>query len=125
MWKDFKAFAFKGNLIDLAIAVVIGGAFGKIVSALVTAIIVPLVGALVGGINLSQMAWWVGDAPIAYGLFLQACLDFLIIAFSIFFVIRLGTKAGLFPKKEEPPAVEGPSEVELLAEIRDLLKEKE
>jgi large conductance mechanosensitive channel len=125
MWKDFKEFAFKSNLVDLAIAVVIGGAFGKIVSSLVTAIILPLVGALVGGVNLSQLVWWVGDAPIAYGLFLQACLDFLIIAFSIFLVVRFGTKAGLFLKKEEPLVVEGPSEVELLAEIRDLLKEKE
>jgi len=125
MWKDFKAFAFKGNLVDLAIAVVIGGAFGKIVTALVTSIIIPLVGALFGGINLSQLVWWVGDAPIAYGLFLQACIDFLIIAFSIFMAIKLGTKAGLFAKKEEPVVVEGPSEIELLAEIRDLLKEKE
>jgi large conductance mechanosensitive channel len=125
MWKDFKAFAFKGNLIDLAIAVVIGGAFGKIVSSLVTDIILPLVGVLVGGINLADLKATVGDAEVTYGIFLQTCIDFLIIAFSIFLVIRIGTKAGLFPKKEEPPAVAGPSEVELLAEIRDLLKEKE
>ena len=125
MWKDFKAFAFKSNLVDLAIAVVIGGAFGKIVSSLVTDIILPLVGVLVGGINLAEMKATVGDADVTYGIFLQTCLDFLIIAFSIFLVIRIGTKAGLFPKKEEPPAVEGPSETELLAEIRDLLKEKE
>lgn len=125
MWKDFKAFAFKGNLIDLAIAVVIGAAFGKIVSALVQSIIMPLVGALMGGINLTSLVWYVGEAPIAYGFFLQACIDFLIIAFAIFLAIRLGTKAGLLPKKEEPPAVVGPNEVELLTEIRDLLKEKE
>lgn len=125
MWKDFKAFAFKSNLVDLAIAVVIGGAFGKIVSSLVNDIILPLVGVLVGGINLADLKATVGDAEVTYGIFLQTCLDFLIIAFSIFMVIRIGTKAGLFAKKEEPPAVEGPSEVELLAEIRDLLKEKE
>ena len=125
MWKDFKEFAFKSNLVDLAIAVVIGGAFGKIVSSLVKDIILPLVGVLVGGINLAEMKATVGDAEVTYGIFLQTCLDFLIIAFSIFLVIRVGTKAGLFPKKETPPVVEGPSEVELLAEIRDLLKEKE
>lgn len=125
MWKDFKAFAFKSNLVDLAIAVVIGGAFGKIVSSLVNDIILPLVGVLVGGINLADLKATVGDAEVTYGIFLQTCLDFLIIAFSIFMVIRIGTKAGLFAKKEEPPAVEGPSEVDLLAEIRDLLKEKE
>ena len=112
-------------MIDLAIAVVIGGAFGKIVASLVADIIMPVVGALVGGTDLSKLVWKVGSAPIAYGNFLQTCIDFLIIAFSIFLVIRIGTKAGLFPKKEEPPAVTGPSEVELLAEIRDLLKEKE
>jgi large conductance mechanosensitive channel len=125
MWKDFKEFAFKSNLVDLAIAVVIGGAFGKIVSSLVTDIILPFVGALIGGTDLAELHATVGDAKIAYGNFFQTCIDFLIIAFSIFVVIRLGTKAGLFPKKEEPPAVEGPSEVELLTEIRDLLKEKE
>ena len=125
MWKEFKAFALKGNVIDLAVAVVIGGAFGKIVSSLVTDIILPLVGVLVGGINLADMKTTVGDAEVTYGIFLQTCIDFLIIAFSIFLVIRIGTKAGLFPKKEEAPAVAGPSEVELLAEIRDLLKEKE
>lgn len=125
MWKDFKAFAFKSNLVDLAIAVVIGGAFGKIVASLVSDIILPLVGALVGGTNLAEMSVTVGEAVIKYGIFFQTCIDFLIIAFSIFMVIKIGTKAGLFAKKEEPVVVEGPSEIELLAEIRDLLKEKE
>lgn len=125
MWKDFKAFAFKSNLVDLAIAVVIGGAFGKIVSSLVADIIMPLVGVLVGGTDLVNLRATVGDAVITYGIFLQSCLDFLIIAFSIFMVIKIGTKAGLFAKKEEPVVVEGPNEIELLAEIRDLLKEKE
>jgi len=125
MWKDFKAFAFKGNLVDLAIAVVIGGAFGKIVTSLVADIIMPLVGILIGGTNLADLEATVGEASITYGNFFQTCIDFLIIAFSIFMVIKLGTKAGLFAKKEEPVVVEGPSEIELLAEIRDLLKEKE
>ncbi len=125
MWKDFKAFAFKGNLVDLAIAVVIGGAFGKIVTSLVADIIMPLVGVIIGGTNLVDMKATVGEASITYGNFLQTCIDFLIIAFSIFMVVKIGTKAGLFAKKEEPVVVEGPSEIELLAEIRDLLKEKE
>jgi large conductance mechanosensitive channel len=125
MWKDFKAFAFKGNLVDLAIAVVIGGAFGKIVTSLVADIIMPLVGILIGGTDLTNLKATVGDASIAYGNFLQTCIDFLIIAFCIFMVIRVGTKAGLFAKKEEPAVVEGPSEIEVLSEIRDLLKEKE
>lgn len=125
MWKDFKEFAFKSNLVDLAIAVVIGGAFGKIVASLVSDIILPLVGALIGGTDLAKLQATVGDAVIAYGNFFQTCIDFIIIAFSIFMVVKIGTKAGLFAKKEEPVAVEGPSEIELLAEIRDLLKEKE
>jgi len=105
--------------------VVIGTAFGKIVTSLVADIIMPVVGALLGGTDLSKMVWIVGNAPITYGNFLQTCIDFLIIAFSIFLVVKFGTKAGLFAKKEEPVVVEGPSEIELLAEIRDLLKEKE
>lgn len=125
MWKDFKEFAFKSNLVDLAIAVVIGGAFGKIVTSLVSDIILPLVGALIGGTNLAELHATVGEATIEYGNFFQTCIDFLIIAFSIYMVIKIGTKAGLFAKKEEPVLVEGPSEIELLAEIRDLLKEKE
>jgi len=124
MWKDFKAFAFKGNLVDLAIAVVIGSAFGKIVTSLVSDIIMPLVGILIGGTNLVDLKATVGEASIMYGSFFQTCIDFLIIAFSIFMVVKIGTKAGLFAKKEEPVVVEGPSEIELLAEIRDLMKEK-
>lgn len=124
MWKDFKAFAFKGNMIDLAVAVVVGGAFGKIVSALVANIITPLIGILVGGIDLKSLTATVGKAQLEYGLFLQSCVDFLIIAFSIFLFIRLISKTGILPKKEEPKAPEGPTEAELLAEIRDLLKER-
>ena len=124
MWKDFKAFAFKGNLIDLAVAVVIGGAFGKIVASLVADIITPLIGILVGGVNLTELKATVGAATLNYGLFLQACIDFLIIAFCIFLFIRLFTKARILPEKEEPKAPEGPTETELLTEIRDLLKER-
>jgi len=125
MWKDFKTFAFKGNLIDLAVAVVIGTAFGAIVKSLVEDIIMPLIGLLVGGINLASLEIGIGDAFVKYGIFLQACLNFLIIAFSIFLFIRLFTKARILPPKEEPKAPEGPTETELLTEIRDLLKERQ
>jgi len=126
MWKDFKAFAFKGNLIDLAVAVVIGAAFGRIITALVDNIIMPLIGMLLGGTDLTSLAVSVGRANLTYGFFLQECLNFLIIAFAIFLAIRMLAKAGLFAKKEEPaPAPDpGPTEAELLTEIRDLLKEK-
>ena len=124
MWKEFKAFAFKGNLIDLAVAVVIGGAFGRIVTSLVNDVITPLLGMVAGGVNLTTLSFGAGDAQIMYGNFLQACIDFLIIAFCIFLFIRLFTKARILPKKEEPKAPEGPTEAELLAEIRDLLKER-
>ena len=124
MWKDFKDFAFRGNVIDLAVAVVIGGAFGAIITSFVNDIITPFIGVLLGGRSVSDLAYQVGDATIAYGNFLQQCINFLIIAFSIFLVIRMGTKSGVLKKKEEPPAPVGPSETDLLTEIRDLLKEK-
>ena len=125
MFKDFKTFAFKGNLIDLAVAVVIGGAFGRIVTSLVNDVITPLLGLVVGGVNLTTLSVGAGDAQVMYGNFLQACIDFLIIAFCIFLFIRLFTKARILPQKEEPQAPEGPTEAELLTEIRDLLKERQ
>ncbi|MCZ2259116.1 large conductance mechanosensitive channel protein MscL [Sporosarcina sp. G11-34] len=122
MWKDFKEFAFQGNVFDLAVAVVIGAAFGKIVSSLVENIITPLIGMLSGGIDFSGMHKKVGDSDFTYGVFLQSIIDFLIVAIVIFFVIRLLSK---FKKKEE--AVEEVVEIDaqevLLTEIRDLLKE--
>lgn len=124
MWKDFKEFAFKGNVFDLAVAVVIGAAFGKIVSSLVENIITPLIGAISGGIDFSGLSQPIGDAEITYGAFIQSIIDFLIVAFVIFMVIRLLSK---FKKKEEPVEVEVVEEVNaqeaLLTEIRDLLKE--
>lgn len=130
MLKEFKKFALKGNVVDLAIGVIIGSAFGKIVSSLVNDIIMPLLGIVLGKIDLTSakivIKKAVGDAAelsITYGQFLQTVIDFLIIALSLFFV----TKAILaFKKKEEEkPQEPKPSEQEkLLAEIRDLLKEK-
>ncbi|MBS4192149.1 large conductance mechanosensitive channel protein MscL [Bacillus sp. FJAT-49705] len=125
MWSDFKKFAFKGNVLDLAIGVVIGGAFGKIVTSLVENIIVPLTGLLLGGIDLTkQLVITVGKAEINIGAFAQSILDFLIISFSIFIFIRIINKH--FSKKEEqkPAPVEVDKTEALLTEIRDLLKEK-
>lgn len=124
MWKDFKEFAFQGNVFDLAVAVVIGAAFGKIVSSLVENIITPLIGAISGGINFSGLAYPLGEDSLAYGEFLQSIIDFLIVAFFIFLVIRLLSK---FKKKEEAVVEEAPKmdpQEALLTEIRDLLKEQ-
>ena len=119
MWKDFKEFAFKGNILDLAVAVVIGTAFGKIVSSLVEHIIMPLVGLLLVGADFSSLAY----KKIQYGQFIQSVFDFLVISFSIFLFIRLLSK---FKRKEDvEKVVEKAPPVDakevLLKEIRDLL----
>ena len=129
MLQEFKKFILRGNVLDLAIAVIIGSAFGKIVTSLVTDIITPLLGVLTGGVNIKHLKWVVkaaqGDIPaivVTYGLFLQAIFDFLIIALSIFMLIKFLSR---FKKKEEvaKPVVLLPSpEEKLLTEIRDLLK---
>lgn len=124
---DFKAFAMKGNVIDLAVAVVVGGAFNKIVSSLVSDIIMPLVGALTGGVNFSGLSITLGEAAIKYGLFIQSVIDFLIIALSIFFAIRLlGKMKGREEEKQAAPDVPAPTpeNIVLLREIRDALTEK-
>lgn len=123
MLNEFKKFAMRGNVIDLAVGVIIGGAFGKIVSSLVSDVIMPLIGLLMGGVNFSKLAITVGKAELKYGLFLQTVVDFLIISFSIFLFIRFLNR---FKKKEEPAkeAVQIDKKEELLAEIRDLLKEE-
>lgn len=125
MWKQFKAFALKGNVLDLAVGVIIGTAFGKIVTSVVNDIIMPLFGLILGGVNLSNLTLTYREAVVSYGVFLQTIVDFTIIAFSIFLFIKLITR---FKRKEEakptePPA---PSNQELLlAEIRDLLKNRQ
>jgi large conductance mechanosensitive channel protein len=123
MWKEFKEFAVKGNVVDLAVAVIIGGAFGKIVSSLVADLVMPLIGLLIGGINFTALQISIGKDAIRYGLFLQNVVDFFIIAFALFLVI----KALNHRKKAEVIAVESPQPTNqeiLLAEIRDLLREK-
>lgn len=121
--QEFKAFALKGNVLDLAVAVVIGTAFNKIVSSLVDSIIMPTVSILSGGVDLSDRAFQVGDAAIRYGAFLQSVVDFLIIAFSIFVAVKvvrsLERKEEAKPEKEK--TVEPTEEVKLLREIRDAL----
>lgn len=116
---EFKAFAMRGNVVDLAVAVIIGGAFGKIVSAFVDGIIMPLLGLLLGGIDISGKTFTLGHAVVKWGLLLQSIIDFTIISFSIFLAIQfLNT---LQTKKEEKPPTQT-EEVKLLTEIRDLLK---
>lgn len=124
MWNAFKAFAFKGNVLELAIAVVIGAAFGKIVSSLVENILTPLIGLIMGGVDFSGLAITVGNANVTYGVFIQSIIDFVIVAFAIFMFVRLLDR---FKRKEEVKPEEGPtidSKEELLIEIRDLLKQQ-
>lgn len=119
---EFKAFAMKGNVIDLAVAVVIGAAFGKIVASLVENIIMPTIGIILGGVDFTTWALKVGEANITYGVFIQSIFDFTIIAFVIFMVVRALTK---LQKKEEATPVtpaEPTAEVKLLMEIRDSLR---
>ena len=131
MWNEFKEFAFKGNVIDMAVGVIIGGAFGKIVTSLVNDVIMPVVGLIVGGVDFTNLkcvfAEATEDAPEAalmYGQFIQNVVDFLIIAFCIFLMVKGISK--LNRKKEEAPAPapepEPSAEGQLLTEIRDLLK---
>lgn len=100
MLKEFKEFVMRGNVLDLAVAVIIGAAFGKIVSSLVNDILMPLVGLVLGGVNFSELVLTVGSAVVAWGAFVQAIVDFLIIAFVIFLIVKAANKT----KKEEAPA---------------------
>ena len=117
--KEFREFAVKGNAVDLAVAVIIGAAFGKIVASLVADIVMPLVGTLLGGLDFTDLAFQVGEAKILYGKFLQSCLDFVIIAWVIFLAVKLINRL----KRAEPPPPP-PRQEQLLEEIRDLLKQK-
>lgn len=118
---EFKEFISKGNIVDMAVGVIIGSAFGKIVTSLVNDIFMPLIGIIIGGLDFSKLTLTVGDAVIAYGTFIQNIVDFLIIAICIFIMIKVLAK---FKKKEEAKSVEvkESEEVVLLREIRDLIK---
>ncbi len=120
MIKEFRSFLQRGNVIDLAIAVIIGNAFGAIIKSLVDDLFMPLIGVLVGGIDFSGLTIQAGSAVITYGNFIQAIVNFLIIAFALFILVRAVSR---FEKPAEPAAEPQPAEdIQLLAEIRDLLK---
>ena len=138
--KDFKEFALKGNVVDMAVGVIIGGAFGKIISSLVADIITPLISLLTGKVMLTDLKWVIAqetaehaETALTYGNFIQSIIDFLIIALSIFIALRVVMNAEKkiselkngpeeeAPAEEEPPA---PTEVELLQDIKELLEKK-
>ena len=127
---EFKEFAMKGNVMDMAVGVIIGGAFGKIVSSLVDNVLMPMVGMITGNIDFTTLSFKIGEgegaAVLEYGKFIQSTVDFVIVALCIFMMLKGINK--LNRKKEEPApepeAPKGPTQEELLAEIRDLLKNK-
>jgi large conductance mechanosensitive channel len=121
MIKEFRDFISKGNVLDLAVAVIIGGAFGAIVNSLVDDIVMPLVGVIIGGIDFSSLSINVGYAAVLYGNFIQAIVNFLIIAAAMFLVVRTYNQLQK-QEKAEPGPPEPSEEAMLLTEIRDLLK---
>ena len=129
MMKEFKAFAMKGNVLDMAIGIIIGAAFGKIVSSFVADVIMPPIGMLIGGVDFSSLSWVLKEATetaeavtINYGAFINTVIDFVIIAFAIFMVVK-GINSAKKKEEEKPAAPPKPSEeVQLLTEIRDSLK---
>lgn len=136
LWEDFKKFAFKGNIIDMAVGVIVGGAFGKIVSSIVNDMVMPFFGFLTSGTDFKALKWVLSPAvvengtvvkaesAILYGNFIQNVVDFLIIAVCIFFFLKIMTRARKKKEEEVAAAPKAPSEAELLTEIRDLLKER-
>ena len=133
--KEFKDFAMKGNVMDMAVGVIVGGAFGKIVTSLVDDVLMPIVGMLTGGVDLSGLEYKMmlpavdGGEPIAgatlkYGAFIQNIIDFLIIAFCIFLMVKAMNKLTAKKEEEPAPAPEPSAEEKLLTEIRDLMKKK-
>ena len=126
MLKEFKEFAMRGNVVDMAVGIIIGAAFGKIVGSLVEDVVMPVIGSLMGGLDFSGLAVKIGSATLKYGKFLQTCLDFLIIAWAIFLVVKLINR---LKREEEKPATLAappapPRQEVLLEEIRDLLKQR-
>ena len=118
---DFKEFISRGNVVDMAVGVIIGGAFGKIVSSLVNDILMPAIGVLIGGLDFSSLSFKIENATIKYGSFIQSIVDFLIIAFCIFLMVKFFEKFKHEEEKEEPKKEEY---IVLLEEIRDELKKK-
>ena len=124
MLKEFKKFISRGNVVDLAVGVVIGSAFSKIVSSLVDNIIMPLVGILIGGIDFTKLSVTIFDVEVQFGVFIQNVVDFLIIALCIFFVVKIFNKITKRDEKKEEVKPAKPNQEVLLEEIRDLLKDK-
>ena len=128
MIKEFKEFISKGNVMDMAVGIIIGGAFTKIVTALVEAILMPFIGVICGGKSVADMSVTVGNAAIGYGAFIQAIIDFLLVALVLFMILKAFNKAKsvVVKEEEEAPAEPEPvpADIELLTEIRDLLKEQ-
>ncbi len=131
MLKEFKEFAMKGSVIDLAVGVIIGGAFGKIVTSLVDDLLMPILSILIGGINFTELKYVItpasgdlAEVAFAYGAFIQSVIDFLIIAFSIFIFIKLISSLKKEEAEAEPEPPEPSNEEILLQEIRDLLRDK-
>ena len=123
--KEFREFISRGNVLDLAVGVIIGGAFGKIVTSLVNDILMPLIGMILGGLDFTNLSLTIGDAQIKYGMFIQNIIDFIIVAACIFIIVKFVNK--FFNKKKEEPKKETPKKAEdiiLLEEIRDLLKKQ-
>lgn len=137
MFKDFKEFAFKGNVVDMAVGVIIGGAFGTIVNSLVNDIVMPIFGHFTAGMDFKSLKWVLSEAvmngetvvkpeaAILYGTFIQNIINFLIIAFSMFAAVKLISKAHKKKEEEIKEAPVAPTTEELLTEIRDLLKDKQ
>ncbi len=132
---DFKKFISRGNVVDMAVGVIIGAAFGKIVTSLVNDVLMPFVGIFLGGVDFSALSVKIGEAQIKYGAFIQTIIDFLIIAFTIFVVVKLFERLKSATERAEAEAAEAapaapaepapkPEDIVLLAEIRDLLKER-
>lgn len=121
MLKEFKEFISRGNVLDMAIGVIIGGAFGKIVTSIVNDILMPLLGIVMGGLDFSNLQLKIGNSKILYGSFIQNVIDFLIVAFCIFMLMKVVNKITHKKKAEEQKKSE---DIQLLEEIRDLLKEK-
>ncbi len=118
---EFKKFISRGNVVDMAVGVIIGGAFGKIVTSLVNDVLMPLIGIILGGLDFTNLSFKVENANIKYGNFIQSIVDFLIVAFCVFLMIKLFEK---FKSKEKEQPEKKSDEVLLLEEIRDLLKKQ-
>lgn len=123
MFKEFKKFIARGNVLDLAVGVIVGGAFSSIVTSLVNNIFTPIIGLIVGGVDFSSLSITFKDTKIMYGAFIQSVIDFLIVAFCLFIVVKAVNKVTHKDKNEEPKKPVESAELKTLKEIRDLLKD--